>query len=84
MQDTSTGLMHRIPSDAPAMRALFENAPQAPTRAEAFRAAMAATIKPENQGAVFEEGEVVEIKGARFKVQKIIKKGLVLHGLPKA
>ena len=34
------------------------------------------------QGAIFQEGEVVEVKGERFVVQKIIRKGLVLHGLP--
>ena len=38
----------------------------------------------ERQGAIFQEGEVVEVKGADFIIRKIIKKGLVLHGLPKA
>ena len=40
-------------------------------------------IPRERQGAVFNEGDELELKGGRFVIHKIIKKGLVLHGLPK-
>jgi hypothetical protein len=36
-----------------------------------------------NHGAIFREGEIVEIKGSRFRVSKIIRNGLKLALLPK-
>lgn len=41
-------------------------------------------LPPERQGPVFREGMVVGVNGYPFKVQKVIKKGLVLHGIPRA
>lgn len=32
---------------------------------------------------IFSVGEILEIKGGRFRIQKITKKGLILKGLPK-
>lgn len=34
-------------------------------------------------GGVFHEGEIVELKGSRFKISKIISNGLKLKLLPK-
>ena len=39
-------------------------------------------LYPEH-GGVFQEGEIVEIKGSRFKISKIIRNGLKLRLLPK-
>lgn len=36
-----------------------------------------------NSGGVFKEGEILEIKGSRFEVSKIIRNGLKLRLLPK-
>ena len=36
-----------------------------------------------NRGALFSVGEIVEIKGSRFEVSKIIQNGLKLRLLPK-
>ena len=36
-----------------------------------------------NHGGVFREGEILEIKGSRFKISKIIQNGLKLKLLPK-
>jgi hypothetical protein len=36
-----------------------------------------------NHGAIFREGEIVELKGSRFRVSKIIRNGLKLALLPK-
>lgn len=44
--------------------------------------AMEKTISRIRQGRVFREGETVDVNGAKFTIRKIIKKGLVLHGLP--
>lgn len=65
--------MHPVPLST----AEFES-----TTKEALTQRMAAVIAPENQGPVFREGRIVEIEGARFVIRKIIKKGLVLHGVP--
>ena len=36
-----------------------------------------------NHGGVFSEGEVIELKGSRFRVSKIIRNGLKLALLPR-
>jgi hypothetical protein len=70
MQDTSTGLMHPIPTE-------FANLPE-----RSLRQAMAGTIPESKQGMIFREGQKVRVDGVPFVIRKIIKKGLVLHGEP--
>lgn len=70
MQDTHTGLMHQVPAEAIA----FQPAE--------MRRAMEKIIPKERQGALFREGDIVQVNGGSFRIQKIIKKGLVLHGVP--
>lgn len=36
-----------------------------------------------NHGGVFQEGEILTIKGSKFRVSKILNKGLKLELLPK-
>lgn len=70
--------MHRIPAEFanPELERNLQNA------ASALRTEMDKLIPRERQGAVFHEGQQVELNGAKFVVRKIIKRGLVLHGVP--
>lgn len=70
MQDTRTGLLHEIPAEAVG------------SDPAELRQAMSKIIPIERQGATYYEGQIVELNGGKFRVQKIIKKGLVLHGVP--
>ena len=38
-------------------------------------------IAETHQGPVFRQGEILDVKGGKFVIRKIIKKGLVLHGV---
>jgi hypothetical protein len=40
-------------------------------------------IKHPNHGGVFKQGEIVELKGSKFEISKIINNGLKLKLLPK-
>lgn len=62
--------MHQIPAEA----VEFDH--------PSLSRAMEKIIPRERQGATFREGDIVEVNGGKFRIQKIIKKGLVLHGVP--
>jgi len=70
MQNLQTGEMAELPSDYNELEG------------QKMQEARDRLIDREKQGPVFHVGEVIDLKGGRFKVHSIGKLGLVLHGLP--
>lgn len=68
MQDLSTGQMHALDEEQ--------------FKLDQQRAKDAVIPQRENQGPVFSTGEILEIKGGRFRVHAITDKRLYLDSLP--
>ena len=77
MMDNRTGTMMPIPSDIPDLRGMDALADVLRSEKD-IRAAMAATIPQADQGAILSVGEIIEIKGSRFKVHAITAKRIYL------
>jgi len=78
MQNLETGEMHELPE---AYKDLAKK-PATPQNLEKIQALEDQILDRSQQGPVFEVGEEIVIKGARFRLHSIGKQGIVLHGLP--
>lgn len=90
MQDTHTGNMvpldvERFMREIPERKVAgdpFGHLDYAERRLEALQRAKDDALPKDRQGTVFEVGEELEIKGARFVVHSFGEKMMVLRGLP--
>jgi uncharacterized Zn finger protein len=84
MQDLSTGqLISLTPQQADEemkRRAKLEDFIKGIARANEFQQPLPPVA---DRGPIFAVGEIVEVKGARFRITKIAKGKLILRGLPR-
>lgn len=73
MQDLNSGAMRALPNDFKTLGATAQQL-----------AKDAAIPNRKHQGSIFSVGEIVEVKGARFRVNGIGRRRLYLESLPSA
>lgn len=76
MQDLRTGDM--IPLD---VQRYMSDQRSGEKLTSALQQAMDAKVPREFQGAAFQEGEIIEIRGGKFRVDRISPKRLILRGV---